>query len=95
MLWVLIAEDRSDRGHLRVENRYAHLAWLAESVDVVVRAGPFVSDDGSAMTGSMLVLDFPDRESVETWAAGDPYRSAGLFESVSIKAWKEVIPPPP
>jgi len=91
MLWVLIAEDRSDRGYLRVDNRDAHLAWLAESAEHVVRAGPFLADDGSAMIGSMLVLEFPDRESVEAWAGGDPYSAAGLFESVTIKAWKEVI----
>jgi len=95
MLWVLTAVDHAKRGHLRSENRDDHLAWLAGSTDRVVRAGPLVSDDGSTMTGSMLVLDFPDRDSVEAWAAGDPYRAAGLFESVSIKAWKEAIRPPP
>lgn len=93
MLWILLAEDNKDRGHLRLENRDAHLAWLAESAGHVVRAGPFVSDDGSAMTGSMLVLDFPDRAAAEEWAAGDPYLAAGLFDSVTIKAWKEVIKP--
>ncbi len=93
MLWVLLAEDLADRGHLRTENRDAHLAWLRESADHVIRAGPFLTDDGSAMTGSMLVLDFPDRASVEEWAAGDPYLAAGLFDSVTIKPWKEVIKP--
>ncbi len=93
MLWVLIAEDRSDRGRLRLENRDAHLAWLADSTEHVVRGGPFVADDGSAMTGSMLVLDFPDRASVESWATGDPYLIAGLFDSVTIKPWREVIRP--
>jgi len=93
MLWVLLAEDLADRPHLRFENRDAHLAWLAESADHVVRAGPFLTDDGSAMTGSMLVLDFPDRYSVEQWASGDPYLAAGLFNSVTIRPWKEVIKP--
>jgi len=93
MLWILLADDNKDRGHLRVENRDAHLAWLAESAEHVVRAGPFVGDDGSTMTGSMLVLDFPDRAAVGEWATGDPYLAAGLFDSVTIKAWKEVIKP--
>jgi len=93
MLWILLAEDRADRGHLRIENRDAHLAWLGESAEHVIRAGPFLADDGSAMTGSMLVLEFPDRASVEQWAAGDPYLAAGLFDSVTIKQWKEVIKP--
>lgn len=93
MLWVVIAEDRAGSGNLRGDNRGAHLDWLAASGDQIVRAGPFTTDDGSAMIGSMLVVDFPDRNSVEEWAGGDPYAIAGLFESVSIQAWKEVIRP--
>jgi uncharacterized protein YciI len=26
----------------------------------------------------------------EAWAAADPYAKAGLFESVTIRAWKKV-----
>ncbi len=93
MLWVVIAEDRAGAGNLRGDNRGAHIDWLTASGDHVVRAGPFTTDDGSAMTGSMLVVDFPDRSAVEEWAGCDPYAIAGLFESVTIKAWKEVIKP--
>jgi hypothetical protein len=53
------------------------------------------SDDGNSMTGSLLIMDFPDRAAVEAFAAGDPYAAAGLFESVVIRRWKKVLPAEP
>ena len=43
------------------------------------------------MTGSLLIMDFPDRAGAEAFAADDPYNKAGLFQSVEIKAWKKVF----
>ena len=93
MLWVLIAEDRADAGPLRAETREAHLEWVASHREHIVRAGPFLADDGETMIGSLLVLDFPDRDAVESWAADDPYARAGLFSSVRISAWRETVSP--
>ena len=31
------------------------------------------------------------RAAAEDWAANDPYAKAGLFDSVEIRAWKQVI----
>ncbi|MEM1313085.1 MAG: YciI family protein, partial [Pseudomonadota bacterium] len=80
---------------IRLENRDAHLAYLAKSP--VVFAGPFLDDaaetaDGPPpMTGSLVVLDLPDRAAAEAWAADDPYAKAGLFSGVEIRAWKRAI----
>ena len=93
MLWVLVAEDRTDAGSLRADTRDAHLAWIARTREHVVRAGPLLSDDGDTMLGSHIVADFPDRAAVEAWAAEDPYARAGLFVSVRITAWKETVSP--
>jgi hypothetical protein len=51
-----------------------------------------LSDDGEAMLGSVLVIEAADRAAAEGFAAGDPYAKAGLFESVTIKAFKKVFP---
>ncbi len=60
--------------------------------DKLVVAGPTTSDDGAAMTGSLLLMDFEDRAEAEAFAAADPYAKAGLFDSVTIKPWKKVLP---
>ncbi len=38
------------------------------------------------------MVDLPDKQAAETFAANDPYAKAGLFESVTIKPWKKVFP---
>jgi hypothetical protein len=44
------------------------------------------------MIGSLLILDFPDRLLAERFAANDPYAKAELFENVTIRRWKKVLP---
>ena len=89
MLYALICTDRAGALETRLANREAHLAYI-EASGVVAMAGPFF-DDAGAMTGSLVILDVPDRAAAEAWAAGDPYAQAGLFERVEIAAWKRVI----
>ena len=91
MLFSFYCLDRTDHTHVRSENRDDHIAYLKAQGEKVISAGPFLSDDGEAMVGSLLIIDFPDRVAAETFAAGDPYAKAGLFESVEIRPWKKVI----
>ena len=88
-LFVLICRDKPGALAVRQANREAHLTYAQGSCAVVL-GGPFL-DEGGAMCGSMLVIEAEDRAAAESWAAGDPYNKAGLFESVRIDAWKRVI----
>ncbi len=87
-MFVIVALDKPGSRELRAANRQAHLDY-ADASGAVVMGGPFLDADG-AMTGSLIILDLPDMAAAEAWAAGDPYAKAGLFESVSIRAWKKV-----
>lgn len=89
MLFALICHDKPGHLAVRQENRDAHLAYAAET-GAAVLGGPFLDAAGD-MCGSLLVLDVADRAAAETWAAEDPYAKAGLFESVTIRAWKRTI----
>jgi len=88
MLFALVALDKPGALSIRQETRAAHLAYIAET-GCVQMAGPFLDDAGD-MVGSLLVLDLPDMAAAQAWAAGDPYAKAGLFETVTIRAWKKV-----
>lgn len=90
MLFCIVAIDRP--GHLdrRKATRPAHLEFLASSADRVRAAGPFLSEDGTP-TGSMLIVEVPDLAGAEAMVAADPYTKAGLFESVTVRAWNFVI----
>lgn len=92
MLFAIICVDKPGSGHIRAENRPAHLDHLQRVADRIALAGPTLTEDRSRPTGSLLVLDFESREEAEAFAAADPYNKAGLFESVTIKPFKQIFP---
>ncbi|NIY71412.1 YciI family protein [Marivivens donghaensis] len=89
MLYTIITKDKEGALQTRLDNREAHLAYIADT-GVVQMAGPFINADGE-MHGSMIILDVEDRAAAEAWAESDPYAKAGLFERVRIEQWKKVI----
>lgn len=91
MLFAATCIDKPGHQAVRLENRPAHLDFLKANAAAVKIAGPFVSDDGSAMLGSLLVIEAADRAAVEAILAADPYAHAGLFESVTVRAWRWAI----
>ena len=89
MRFALICTDKADHLELRKANREAHLAHIA-APGVVEMAGPFLSPEGQ-MSGSLVILEVPDRAPAEAWAKADPYAKVGLFAKVRIEEWKKVI----
>lgn len=92
MNFALYCVDKADHGHVRTENRPAHLEYLKGKVDSLLIAGPLLADDGTTVLGSLLVIEAADRAEAEAFAAGDPYAKAGLFEKVTVIAFKKVLP---
>lgn len=92
MLFIIDCRDKPGLEEVRLANRQTHLDYLAGFLDKLVVAGPTLSDDGTHMTGSLLILDFADRGEAEAFAGADPYRRAGLFEAVSIRRWNKALP---
>ncbi|MBO9473249.1 YciI family protein [Shimia sp. R10_1] len=90
MLIALIAKDKAGALDIRKANRDAHLAYLKSSGDTIMMAGPFLDDAGD-MCGSLIILNVADMAEAEAWAAADPYKAAGLFESVTLQAWNKVL----
>ncbi|MFQ5774300.1 MAG: YciI family protein [Kiloniellaceae bacterium] len=92
MHFAITCIDRPDSGALRAENRPAHLDYLKAHLDRILVAGPMLSDDGQTPTGSLLIMDFADLAAARAFAAADPYNKAGLFENVTIRPWRKVLP---
>ncbi len=86
---ALICQDKPGALQVRLDNRAAHLAYIAET-GIVDLAGPFLNEDGQ-MTGSMIVLNVEAMQQAREWAAGDPYAKAGLFASVTLTEWKRAV----
>jgi uncharacterized protein YciI len=91
MPYVIDTVDKPNSEHLRQEHRPAHLDYLKSRVSTILAAGAKLSDDGAAMTGSLLIIDTEDRAEAEEFAANDPFSKAGLFASVTISRWRNAI----
>lgn len=92
MLFAIICLDKPGATALRTELRPSHLDYLAPRREQILFAGPFLAEDGATSTGSLIVIDCPDRTAAEEFAAGDPYARGGLFQSVEMRAWRKVLP---
>lgn len=99
MLYAIISEDITNSLPLRIEARPAHIGRLNELKEQgrLILAGPHPAidsnDPGQAgFTGSLVVAEFADLASAQTWADADPYVAAGIYENVTVKPFKKVLP---
>ena len=63
----------------------------------LVLAGPHPAidseDPGEAgFSGSLVVAEFPSLEEAQQWADADPYASAGVYQQMTVKPFKKVLP---
>ncbi len=99
MLYAIIWEDVSDSLPLRKAARPAHLERVRELVDAgrVVAGGPFpaidAQDPGDAgFSGSLIIAEFASLADAEAWIREDPYMTAGVIGSVTVKPFVQVVP---
>ena len=86
---ALITKDKDGALQARLDNRDAHLAYIAET-GVVEMAGPFLNDEGT-MCGSLIILEVDSMDAAQTWADNDPYIEAGVYAKVVVKPFKRVF----
>jgi uncharacterized protein YciI len=94
MLFALICMDKPNAAALRAEVRPKHLAYIEAQKGAVKIAGPFTSDDGTAMLGSLIIVEAVDMAAARVFASNDPYALAGLFQSVEIRPWRWIVGAP-
>ncbi|RMG53590.1 MAG: YciI family protein [Gammaproteobacteria bacterium] len=99
MLYAIIAEDAPGSLEARLASRPAHLARLEQLRDEgrLVLAGPHPAIDAedpgpNGFTGSLVVAEFPSLEEARAWAEADPYREAGVYQRVTVKPFRLVLP---
>ena len=92
MLYALICEDKADGLELRLATREKHLAYVGTLSGSIRLAGPMLSEDGERMVGSLFLIEADSADEVAALNAADPYTKAGLFERVTIRAFRQVVP---
>jgi len=99
MWYVIYSRDRENALEARLEARPAHLERVTELVDEgrILLAGPRPAIDSpdpgpAGFEGSLIVADFESLEAARSWADSDPYVLAGVYESVEVSPFIQVLP---
>ncbi len=90
-LFVFQGLDKAGALELRMATRPAHLAWIKDLEPRVKIGGPLLSDDGATPVGSLLVVEAESLEAANMLFNEDPYATAGLWQSTSVKPFNWLI----
>ncbi|MGY6517507.1 MAG: YciI family protein [Lysobacteraceae bacterium] len=99
MWYMILGRDRPGTLDARLAARPAHIQRLKalQSEGRLRLAGPLpaidAEDPGPAgFAGSLLVAAFDSLEQARAWAEADPYRAAGVYDSVEVHPFRPVLP---
>ncbi|MCF6249981.1 MAG: YciI family protein [Methylococcaceae bacterium] len=99
MLYAILSIDVTNSLEKRRAARPDHLKRLQDLQNEgrLVIAGPHPAIDtnnpGEAgFTGSLVIAEFSSLKAAQDWADVDPYVSAGVYDSVTVKPFKQVFP---
>jgi len=92
-MYAILCFDRPDSASLRDRHRAAHQEFLKANTEKIVFGGPLKSDPEGASTGALIVVSCATRKEAEAFIGADPFHLNGVYESVAVRAFKQVFPP--
>ena len=92
MLYALICLYKPGGAELRKPLRARHLEHMIAALPFTAYGGPLFA--GEEQSGMLVILDVQDRSAAERFLVGEPYYTAGLFETAVIRRWSLATPEP-
>lgn len=83
--------DAPGKADLRAKLSELHRAFMLEHKDKILIGGPLLDEQSNQRIGSSLIVQGLSREQVECFFKEEPYRVAGVFESVVIRRFDCVM----
>jgi len=90
MQYIIRAYDGKDMLQKRMEVRPRHLENMAEIQGRVICAGGLLDEEGK-MKGSVLVMEFENREGLDRYLNSEPYILEGVWDKVKVEPMNVVI----
>ncbi|MBP5386403.1 MAG: hypothetical protein J6Y97_03345 [Prevotella sp.] len=90
MQFVIKAYDGEGMLDKRMEVRPRHLEGMEKMRNHVICAGGLLDDEGK-MKGSLLVMEFQNREELDEYLAHEPYVVEHVWENIEIERMNVVI----
>ena len=92
-MYAIVCFDRPDSAPLRDTHRAAHMEFLKTHSGKIVFGGPLKHTADGPSTGALIVVDCATRQEAEALIGADPFCRGGVYESVEVRAFKQVFPP--
>jgi len=83
--------DRTGSAELRQDLREEHWSYMDRFTAELIARGPTLSDDGGTATGSVHILDLPDRAAARAFAFDEPNYQAGVYRDVLLRRWRNLL----
>jgi uncharacterized protein len=99
MWYAIIAKDTPNSLEKRMAARPDHIARLTtlQEQGRLMVAGPFPAIDSTdpgpaGFTGSLIIAEFENITTAQSWADADPYISTGVYQEVQVKPFRKTLP---
>ncbi|MDE2229231.1 MAG: YciI family protein [Alphaproteobacteria bacterium] len=90
MLYLIVQGDRPDAAaEIRQAKTDAHLTYLDQHEDILVLGGALLTDDSGKRVGSVALINVPNRAAADAFVANEPFRQAGLYQSILISRMRK------
>ena len=90
MQFMIKALDGENKLARRMEVRPRHLERMEKLRSHIICAGGLLDNEGK-MKGSVLILDFPSRDDLDSYLASEPYVVEQVWEKIEIETMNVVI----
>ena len=90
MQFIITAYDGVGLLARRMEVRPRHMEGMARMAGHVLCAGGLLDEDGK-MKGSVLVMEFKDREELDAYLAQEPYVTEHVWERIEVERMNVVL----
>ena len=90
MQFVVIAYDGEGMLERRMAVRPRHLEGMAALGSHVICAGGLLDEEGK-MKGSVLIMEFENRDELEAYLANEPYVQEHVWEKIEVERMNVVI----
>ena len=88
--YVIKAYDGEGKLDKRMEVRPRHFEGMEKMKEHILCAGGMLDDDGK-MIGSLLVMEFENREQLDEYLAHEPYVVEHVWERIEVERMNVVI----
>jgi uncharacterized protein len=89
MFFAIQCVDAKGVDAIRNEHLMPHKDYLISQKHILVVGGALLADGSDEPIGSLYIVNVADRRAAEAFSKSDPFTTAGVFGTVTIRAMRK------